>query len=147
MTALMTGEPMMVTEAVLETWCAAPTTVSSLVSTITQRTTAVRGRPHDPTFPRRPQLQQQEESGRSLLLGRSAAGGTIRAGGVVLQRVPVMLARATVTAPLTGELTMVTEAAGPGWSVAATTADSSGHTSMRRTTAVNSRAVEEVRLT
>ena len=52
-----------------------------------------------------------------------------------------------MTALVTGELTMVTEAAGPDWSVAATTAGSSGHTSMRRTTAVNSRAVEEVRLT
>ena len=44
-TALMTAELTMVTVAVQETWCVELTTVSSLVSTITPRTTAVRNPP------------------------------------------------------------------------------------------------------
>ena len=56
-TALMTVDFTTATVAVLETWCAATTTVSSLVSTITPRTTAVRGRPPDPNLPHQHQLQ------------------------------------------------------------------------------------------
>ena len=147
MTALVMVELTMVTEAVLEAWCAAPTTAFSLASTITPRTTAVRGRAPDRDLPQQHQFQQQQESGRSRLQARSAVGGITRAGDAARQRVPVMLARETVTDLLTAELTMATEAVELAWSVAAITVESSELTSMRKTTAVNSLAVVEVRLT
>ena len=108
--------------------------------------TAVRGRHQDPS-PHQPQLQQRQESGRNLLQERNAAGGTTRAGGAVHLRVPVMLARETVTDRLTEELMMDTEVAELAWSVAVIIVESSEHTSTRKTTAVNSRVVVEVRLT
>ena len=58
-----------------------------------------------------------------------------------------MLARVTVTDLLTAELTMDTGAVELVWSVAAITVESSELTSTRKTTAVNSPAVVEVRLT
>ena len=146
MTARGTAEPTTATEAVLETWCAGPTTVSSSVSTFTPRTTAVRGRAPDPNLPQHRQVRWRE-CGRSLLQARSAADGTTRAGGAALQRVPVMSARATVTARLTADFTTATGAAGLVWCVAATTVGSSEPTSTRRTTAVNCPVVLEVRLT
>ena len=127
MTDLATEASMMATEAVLEAWSAAPTTASSLASTTTPRTTAVRGRAPDRDLPQQHQFQQQQESGRSRLQVRSAVGGITRAGDAALQRVPVMLARETVTDLLTAELKMATEAVELAWSVAAITVESGVH--------------------
>ena len=75
---------------------------------------------------------------------RNAVGGTTRAGDVALLRVPVMLARATVT-DLVMEVSMTaTEAARQGWCVGPTTVSSSVPTSTPRTTAVNTRTAVEV---
>ena len=74
---------------------------------------------------------------------RSAADGTTRGGDAAPQRVPVMLARETVT-DLTMEVSMTaTEAARADWCVGATTASSSAPTSTPRTTAVNTRTAVE----
>ena len=87
----------MATEAVLESCSAGVTTVSSLVSIIILKTTAVRGRPQSPLL--LPDLSQA--SSWSLLQVRSAAGGTTTGRDAAPPRVPVLLARETVTDPVT----------------------------------------------
>ena len=131
---------MTATEAVPESWCAAPTTASSSVSTITRRTTAVR---NPPQFNPSQQPRSYQGSGWSHPKARSAAGGTTRAGGAAVLTVPVMSARATVTARMTGVSMTATEGAGLAWCAGATTASSSEPTSTRRTTAASTRTAVE----